>query len=65
MASLKRLILAEVSPIVVSVALGSIFGYWVGLLKGFLLFVFVLLVLQPFVLLPLLRRGESKPGRFD
>jgi hypothetical protein len=60
MARIKQLLLAEISPLVVSLGLGAIFWFWLGLLKGLLLFVVVLLVLQPFVLFPLFRKGGGK-----
>jgi hypothetical protein len=57
--NIKMLLLAELPSLIVSSGLGIIFGVGIGAIPGLMLFIVVLLVLQPFVLVPLfLKRSD-------
>ena len=57
--TLKKLLMAELPSLVVAAGLGAIFWINLGFYKAALLFGFVFLVMQPFVLVPFFRRKKS------
>ncbi|MGN7830414.1 hypothetical protein ACTJI2_02225 [Pseudoxanthomonas sp. 22568] len=53
---LSSVLTAEAPPFAVAAGVGLTFGYESGFVKGVILFAFVFLVLQPFVLFRILKR---------
>ena len=53
---LSSVLTAEAPPFAVAAGVGLTFGYESGFVKGVILFAFVFLVLQPFVLFRLFKR---------